>query len=276
LGYGSQSLAMDYLGIPYDKYLAVDFDQYAIQSYNDIHGTNYPPMDITQLESLNIKDSDKYSYWLFYSFPCTDISNSGKMEGFKEESGTRSSLLWQVKRLLKNAKENENSLPEILVMENVPCVLTIDSDSWRKWVKFLEDLGYSNYCKVLNATDYGIPQNRKRAFMVSILGDYSYTFPKPIKLEHRLKDMLEDNVNESYYLSSDATEFFKYSSGERERERVTAIAKNKGKEIDHETDVACTLLSRDYKGMSNYGSNAVIENESRANSELEHNAESSS
>ena len=117
------------------------------------------------------------------------------------DTSTRSGMLWEVERILTECKEL-GSLPQILLMENVPQVHSQDNlEDFNKWKLRLEELGYKNYFQDLIATDYGIPQTRNRCFMISILGDYSYTFPKPIPLEKKLKDMLEDNVDKKYYLS---------------------------------------------------------------------------
>jgi len=125
---------------------------------------------------------------------------AGKGKGMSDTS-TRSGMLWEVERILKECKEL-GQLPSCLVMENVPQVHSIDNMSdFSKWINSLEGMGYRSYWKDLIATDYGIPQTRNRTFMVSILGDYNYTFPKPIPLKLKLKDMLEDNVPEKYYLS---------------------------------------------------------------------------
>ena len=117
------------------------------------------------------------------------------------DTSTRSGMLWEVERILTECKEL-GTMPQILLMENVPQVHGADNvDDFNKWQLRLEELGYKNYFQDLIATDYGIPQTRNRCFMISILGDYSYTFPKPISLKLKLKDMLEDNVDEKYYLS---------------------------------------------------------------------------
>ena len=151
-------------------------------------------------EDLEIVDTDKYDYILTYSFPCQDLSLAGKGKGMSDTS-TRSGMLWEVERILKECKKL-GKLPQILLMENVPQVHGSDNvDDFNKWQLELEKLGYKNYFQDLIATDYGIPQTRNRCFMVSILGDYSYTFPKSIPLKLKLKDMLEDNVDEKYYLS---------------------------------------------------------------------------
>lgn len=196
-GYDSQKLAFNYLGKEVEHYRVCEFDKYAINTLNEIHNTNFETTDIKSIGGgyLNIVEKDKYNYIMTYSFPCTDLSLAGKRQGMERDSGTRSGLLWEVERLLKETKE----LPDVLIMENVPQVLK--ANGWYEWCEFLENLGYNNYAEVINAKRFGIPQNRERCFMVSILGDYSYNFPKGFELKYRLKDLLEENVDEKYYLS---------------------------------------------------------------------------
>lgn len=203
-GIGSQAKAFSNLKISFEHYRICEFDKYAVQSYNAIHGTNFKTSDITKIHAadLGITDTDKFCYIMTYSFPCQDLSVAGQQNGMTKGSGTRSGLLWEVERLLDECEE----LPQVLLMENVPQVLC---DDFGKWLEFLEKLGYKNYYKVLNAKNYGIPQNRDRCFMVSVLGDYYYEFPKAIPLELRLKDMLEKTVDEKYYLSEKMINFFK-------------------------------------------------------------------
>lgn len=123
-------------------------------------------------------------------------------------SGTRSGLLWEVERILNECKEKD-SLPQVLLMENVPDVIgSKNYEDFMKWYVALENMGYQSYYKVLNAKDYGIPQNRERCFMISILGDYNYTFPRQIPLKLKLKDMLEEQADEKYYLSQDKVDKF--------------------------------------------------------------------
>ncbi len=144
-----------------------------------------------------------------YSFPCQDLSIAGNQKGMKKGDNTRSGLLWEVERLLDECRE----LPQVLLMENVPQVIGKGNfKDFRKWQLKLESLGYSNYFKLLNAKDYSIPQNRNRCFMVSILGDYYYEFPKKKKLKLKLKDMLEDEVDEKYFLSEKLINYFKENS----------------------------------------------------------------
>ncbi len=144
------------------------------------------------------------------------------------ESGTRSGLLWEVERLLLETEEK----PQILIMENVPQVLS--AKGWREWQVFLESLGYSNYANILNASHYGIPQHRERCFMVSILGDYNYKFPKRMKLRDRLRDLLENNVNEKYYLSEEKLK--KISLWKAQQDPL--------KDIDKEKEICPCLTAR--------------------------------
>lgn len=119
-------------------------------------------------------------------------------------SGTRSGLLWEVERILTEIRDSNGELPQILFMENVPQVHSQDNmPDFRKWLDFLESLGYTNYYQDLNAKNYGVAQNRERCFMFSFLREYNYHFPQPIPLKKKLKDYLEDNVDEKYYINNE-------------------------------------------------------------------------
>lgn len=169
--------------------------------YNNIIATNnLVNIQNAKGEDFKIVNKDQYEYIMTYSFPCQDLSLAGKGKGMADTT-TRSGMLWEVERILNELKEL-NQLPQILLMENVPQVHGSDNvEHFNKWQLALERLGYKSYFQDLIATDYGIPQTRNRCFMVSILGDYSYSFPQKIPLKLKLKDMLEDNVDEKYYLS---------------------------------------------------------------------------
>jgi len=197
-GYGSQAMALRNLGCEFTHHRVVEFDKYAIASYNAVHGTDYPTIDVKDVtgESLGITDKEKYCYILVYSFPCTDISVAGRQAGFEEGSGTRSSLLWEVKRILNELKKSD-SLPQILLMENVTAIHSkANAPHFAKWLNFLEDIGYSTFVQDLNASDYGVAQNRDRTFALSILGQGSYTFPVPIDLNKCIEDYFEDLTDE--------------------------------------------------------------------------------
>ena len=213
-GIGAQAKAMERLGVDFETYRAYDIDRYAVAAYNAIHGTSFIPTDITKIhaDDLGIVDRDKFTYLLTYSFPCQDLSLSGLQKGMKRGSGTRSGLLWEVERILLECGTN---LPQILVMENVRQVVgqrnKRDFDEWRE---SLSMMGYTSQYEILNAKDYGIPQNRQRCFMVSWLGNWSYTFPDPIPLQKKLKDMLEDNVQEKFYLTAEQIATFEAKTAE--------------------------------------------------------------
>lgn len=201
-GVGSQAMALKAIGANFEHWKVVEFDKYAIASYNAIHGTNFPVTDVTQVHGsdLEIVDVDSFTYLLTYSFPCTDLSVAGKMMGMEEGSGTRSSLLWEVRRLLD---ECEN-LPQVLVMENVPQVHgSQNMPSFQRWLNYLESKGYTTYWQDMNAKDYGVAQSRNRTIVVSFLGGGTFRFPKPYKLEKVMNDYLEDEVEEKYYLTSE-------------------------------------------------------------------------
>lgn len=206
-GIGSQAMALERLGVNFEHYRLIEFDKYPVASYNSIHGTNFEPMDITKIKGfdLGIVDCDKYTYLLTYSFPCTDLSVAGKMQGMSKadwENGnsTRSGLLWEVERLL-NEVEN---LPQVLVMENVTQVHSDQNiKDFRKWLEFLEKKGYSNFYQDMNAKNYGVAQNRDRTIMVSILGEWNFKFPSEIPLKKVMKDYLEDEVDKKYYITSE-------------------------------------------------------------------------
>ena len=205
-GYGSQAMALERMGIKFEHYKVVEFDKYAVASYNAVHGTEFPTMDITKVHAadLNICDTDKFEYFMTYSFPCTDLSVAGKMKGMKKGSGTKSGLLWEVERILTDINKSGGELPQVLFMENVPQVISdVNIKDFHAWQDFLQSLGYTNYLQVLNAKDYGVAQNRKRCFMFSFLGKYNYKFPAPIPLTKSMKDYLEDSVDEHYYINSE-------------------------------------------------------------------------
>lgn len=215
-GIGSQAKALKNLGADFEHWKVIEWDKYPMASYNAIHGTNFETSDITKIHAsdLEIIDKDKYCYIMTYSFPCQDLSLAGKLGGMTKGTGTRSGLLWEVERILDECNGN---LPDVLLMENVPQVIGKNNiKDFQLWRKKLEELGYSNYVELLNAKDFGIPQNRNRCFMVSILGEWNYTFPKKKKLKIRLKDLLEKDVDEKYYLSDQMVDFFRYNSKKQE------------------------------------------------------------
>lgn len=168
-----------------------------------------PNVSKLRASDLGISDRGGHTYIMTYSFPCQDLSNAGTMQGMEKGSGTRSGLLWEVERLLNECHESD-CLPQVLVMENVPGVCgTSNLKPWNDWLDALEKLGYSNYWKIINGKDYMIPQNRRRCFMVSILGEYSFSFPHKLKPKYDLESYLEKGeLDDWYYLPEDLLKSF--------------------------------------------------------------------
>lgn len=245
-GIGAQAKALERLNVDFEHYRICEFDKYAVKSYNAIHGTNFETSDVTKItaDDLAIVDTDKYCYILTYSFPCQDLSIAGQQKGMSKGSGTRSEMLWEVERLLNECKE----LPQVLLMENVPQVHAKKNEKdFYLWLNTLEQLGYKNYWQDLNAKDYGIPQKRNRTFCVSILGDYFYEFPKPISLKLRMKDLLEMEVDDKYYISADIIlshkDLYLIDVNKSEISRTLRISGNMSLDFKHNYDIidCCSL-----------------------------------
>ena len=268
-GYGSQALALKYLGADFEHWKIAEWNYKSFEAYHQIHmpedTTDYSAglnkeqlaeyllgkgissdwnkamtteqvtklkenelrkiynsikathnlVDISRVngKDLDIVDQDKYCYIMTYSFPCNDLSLAGSRKGMAKGSGTRSGLLWEVERIL-NDLEN---LPDVLLMENVPLVHGKDNEEhFRDWIHKLVTYGYENYFEDLIATDYGVPQIRERTYMVSVKNAY-YDFPQPIRLTKKMKDLLENEVNEKYFLSEKALKGLK-TTNERNKE----------------------------------------------------------
>lgn len=193
-GIGTQAMALKKIGLNVDHVGISEIDKYALKSYRAIHGNVKNYGDITEIKGSTLPSIDIFTY----SFPCQDLSNAGNGAGVL--GNTRSGLVFEVTRILNEM----NDLPNVLLMENVPDLLNIKhKDGWHIIYNEIEKLGYKNYVKILNAKDFGIPQNRKRVFMISILDNYSYTFPNNMNLDRTLKDFLEENVEDKYYLTHD-------------------------------------------------------------------------
>lgn len=183
-GIGSQTQALKNIGVEHEVVGISEICPIAIKSYNTLHGETYNFGDITKIEKL-----PNVNLWT-YSFPCTNISTSGKQEGFKKGSGTTSGLLWEVERLL-----NISEKPEYLLMENVKNLISKKfTNGFEDWISILDNLGYNSYWKTLNASNYGIPQERERVFMISIRKDLNrvFTFPKEKELKLFVKDFVQN------------------------------------------------------------------------------------
>ena len=240
--------------------------------------------DISKVERL------PYADIVTYSFPCTDLSVAGRGEGMvnkcscgyswpidfsnnseslicpscgaKVQSSTRSGLLGQVQRLLAVSKK-ENTLPKYLLLENVKNLVGKKfKPQFDAWIRWLDSIGYNTYYQVLNSKNFGIPQNRERIFALSIRKDVdngNFKFPEQIPLTTRLKDILEKTVDEKYYISGDKVESILANFIARQNEASGINLKDKATTFDGLTDVAHTLMARDYKGFGNQSMTGVIE-----------------
>lgn len=223
-GIGAPEAALKRMGIDYELVGFSEIDKYAARSYCAIHGVD---------ESLNLGDITKIDETklpkdialVTYGFPCQDISNAGKQKGLFNEDGskTRSGLFFDALRII------QASQPKIAIAENVKALTGKKfKNEFELVLRSLEEAGYSNYWKVLNAVDFGIPQNRERVFIVSIrkdLDDGSFVFPEGFDLKLKLKDMLEERVPVKFYLSDVMIEGFerhKDRMAERQRIRLGA------------------------------------------------------
>lgn len=245
-GVGSQRMALRNLGINHEVVGIAEIDKFAIASYEAIHGETFNLGDVSQVEIEDIPNHDLFTY----SFPCQDISLAGNGLGLDEGSGTRSGLLWECQKIIAGKK------PKYLLLENVKNLVgKKHKHNFDKWLEWLEEEGYTNYWQVLNAKNYGVPQNRERVFVVSILGDHEpYEFPEPVELESRLKDVLDEEVDERFYLDEERvnklTLNWEKVAKNDDLQVVTntsATGYNKSN-VYHENGISPTIAARDYKG----------------------------
>lgn len=209
-GYDSQCMALERLkrkheGFDYDLIAWSEIDNNAIR----LHNSCFPQWadrnlgDMTKIDWSKVPDFDM----LTYSTPCTDISQAGLQKGIEEGSNTRSSILWYTRNAIIEKR------PKYLMMENVKALVTKKYlPAFRKWQDELMSYGYDNYAQVLNASDYNVPQNRERIFLISIRNDgkqTEYHFPPKEQLRRKLVDVLEEDVDEHYYLSDKMLDYFR-------------------------------------------------------------------
>lgn len=225
-GIGACSKALTNLGVEHEIVDAVEIDKFAMKAFNAIHGTNFEPQDITKW------DKDIECDLIMHGSPCQDFSVAGKQAGGDKGSGTRSSLMYETLRIVSKLK------PRYVIWENVKNLLSKKHrHNFDAYLEAMERLGYKNYYQVLNAKDYGIPQNRERVFTVSILDGGTFKSPETIPLEKRLKDVLEDKVDEKYYLSEEQSKKLRESTFNSQKARENGP-----------NSICPTLCARDYKG----------------------------
>ena len=225
-----------------------EIDKYAIAAHESLHGKVKNYGDVSKLEVAELPNMDLFTY----SFPCQDISNAGKQRGLEKGSETRSSLLWECERII------QGKLPKFLMMENVKNLVgKKNKPHFEEWLQTLETLGYNNYWKVINAKYCGVPQNRERVFCVSIRKDVDYglfSFEADFDNGIRLKDILEDEVDEKYYLSKEVQDRFtpnknKVPNGDNQLNILANVSPNNhgGGNVYDVNGLGRTLLARDYK-----------------------------
>lgn len=193
-GIGAIRKAFERQNIPFKVVDYVEIDKYAVASYNAIFNEHFEPQNICDW------DKDIEVDFIMHGSPCQDFSVAGINQGGNEGTGTRSSLMWETVRIVKKLK------PKYILWENVKNVIgKKHKHNFDKYINTLNELGYKSYYEVLNAKDYGIPQNRERVFTLSIKNDVDnvFLFPQKEELKVKLKDMLENDVDEKYYLSND-------------------------------------------------------------------------
>lgn len=194
-GIGAFEKALTNIGVDYELVGFSEVDKYAIKSYCEIHNVD-KIINLGDITKIDINDLPMNIDLITHGSPCQDFSIAGKQEGGDEDLGTRSSLMWNTVEIIKHRK------PKYVVWENVKNVLSKKhKHNFDKYIYELEELGYTSYYKVLNAKDYGVPQNRERIYVISILGEHnSYEFPKPFKLNKSIKDVLETHVDNNFYI----------------------------------------------------------------------------
>lgn len=227
-GIGACSKALERLGFNVEIVDAVEIDKYAIASFNAIHNTNFEVQDIKEWNK-DLKDIDLITH----GSPCQDFSVAGKQAGGDINSGTRSSLMYETIRIVGKLR------PKYVLWENVKNLLSKKhKHNFDAYIEIMNILGYNSYYEVLNAKDYGIPQNRERVYTISIRRDvdkFDFKFPEKEELKLRLKDMLEKQVDEKYYLS------------DAQIERIKTTTYNVGKTRIQEKEYCDTLCARDWK-----------------------------
>lgn len=226
-GIGAFEKALSNCGVTYNLVGFSEIDKFAVKSYCAIHGISADKNlgDIAKIDTATLPNIDLITY----GFPCQDISIAGKQQGFKNEDGTttRSGLFFEALRIISEAK------PKVAIAENVKALVSKKfTTEFQTILDSLEEAGYNNYWKVLNAKDYGIPQNRERVFIVSIRKNVdkgAFHFPEPRPLTTCMKDFLDTEVPEKYYLSEKMTQYItmteKYRAAKVDESAYTILPK---------------------------------------------------
>lgn len=253
-GIGAFEKALARVGIDYEVVNYCEIDKYASCAYSVIH--NIPEeLNLGDITKINIKRLSEFDL-MTYGFPCQDISIAGKQEGIIKDK-TRSGLLYYAMDIAKYHK------PKYMIAENVKNLVGKRfRKDFDKWLQYLESIGYKNYWKVLNAKDFGIPQNRKRVFVISIRKDINqeFEFPKGFDNGLRLKDLLEDEVDEKYYINARKVCNLLQNLKDEDFYKTVLTGVYNQKEGFKKRNVACTIDTSVYKGLdNNQNKNAILE-----------------
>lgn len=228
-GIGAFERALENLNIPHEIVAYCEIDKYASKAYSILHNIS----EDKNLHDVNLVDGTKLGKidLVSYGFPCQDISLAGHQRGVYGD--TRSALVWQAHRIIRE------TMPEIAICENVKNLTSKKfANAFKDILDDLDDIGYNTYYQVLNAKNYGVPQNRERVFIVSIRKDIdkgSFKFPEGFPLTLRLKDILLPNVDKKYDVSPKALEGIAHTH---------YVSRTK---IIQRGDICSTLCARDYK-----------------------------
>lgn len=245
-GIGAFEKAFTNLEIPYEMIGFSEIDKYAVKSYCAIHGVD-ETMNLGDITKIDEKALPKDIDLITYGFPCQDISNAGKQKGLFNADGTqtRSGLFYEALRII------EATQPRVAIAENVKNLTSKKFNAQFQIVlESLEQAGYNNYWQVLNAKDYGIPQNRERVFIVSIRKDIDtglFKFPEGFPLKLRLKDLLEDEVDESFYINEERTKTLQKDLINKGTLMIDVCQYKREGHPREYNEVALTLSARDYK-----------------------------
>lgn len=195
-----------------------EIDRNASKSYSAIHNID-EEKNLGDICSVDIEKLPKGFTLLTHGSPCTSFSNAGLRLGGDRGSGTPSSLMWNSVEIIRYCK------PKFVLWENVSAVLQAKhKHNFDEYISELDVIGYTSYYKVLNAKDFNCPQNRSRIFVLSIRKDIDkgYIFPEPMSLTVYLKDILEEEVPDSFYLTDaqiKRIETTSYACGKRRIQR---------------------------------------------------------
>jgi DNA (cytosine-5)-methyltransferase 1 len=202
-GIGAFEKALSNIGLDYDLVGYSEIDKYPSAAYSAIHNVN-EDKNLGDIKEINAEELEDFNL-MTYGFPCQDISVAGGKEGFSEGKGTRSGLLWEAMRIAKEKK------PQVMVAENVPNLLSNKfKDDLNNWLNLLDKMGYETNLVTLNAQNFGVPQNRKRVFIVSSLSKLNLQVNSKSN-KKVLKDILDKEVREKYYLNEEYHNRYKKS-----------------------------------------------------------------